>query len=67
MGLLKKRCFYEVTGIEYVDLIDDYSLCKNNSSCNEYGEGLICGKMLDNPNWNLTNFDTFGWSFMSTF
>ena len=25
---------------------------------------LICGKMIDNPNFGLTNFDTFGWSFL---
>lgn len=32
MGLLKKRCFYEDTGILY-ELIDDDAFCKDNSSC----------------------------------
>lgn len=29
--------------------------------------GLICGKMMSNPNWGFMNFDTFGWSLLQVY
>lgn len=68
-GLLKKRCFYEETGIMYDKLIDDDPYCNDSDDCSKYFDqadpkSLICGKMDENPNWGITNFDTFGWSFL---
>ena len=36
-------------------------LCIDNANCPDY---YICGKMIDNPNYNVTNFDTIGWSLL---
>jgi hypothetical protein len=50
MGSLKKRCFDPLTGIP--DSL--------NNVCGTCSEGLICGKMLKNPDDGVTSFDTIG-------
>lgn len=30
--------------------------------CDECETGFVCAKLNENPNSNLTSFDTFGWS-----
>lgn len=59
MGLLKRRCFEELTGIPHPDDI----VC-GNKKC---PEGFICGKMIENPNWGVTNFDNLSYSFLMVF
>jgi hypothetical protein len=63
MGLLKKRCFSASEGIE-ADETDDYPFCSTDSDC---ADNEVCGKMLKNPDWDITNFDTFGWSFLMVY
>ena len=31
------------------------------------GDNLICGKMIDNPNYGYSNFDSFGSAFFQVF
>ena len=66
-GTLKRRCFNQITGLmipqitfqdsSYNGVLCGYDECPN-SAIN------ICGKMFDNPNSNITNFDNFLWSFL---
>ena len=39
------------------------TLC-NNFQCEE---GALCARGIANPNYGLTNFDTFGWSLLMVF
>jgi hypothetical protein len=50
----------------------DFSYCSDNYDCAIYDtegyEGThICAKGLSNPNFGITNFDTFGWSILTVF
>lgn len=62
-GYLKNRCFDKITGImisqnfdsSYNGILCGYDICPDNS---------LCGKMLQNPNSNITNFDNFLWSIL---
>ena len=66
-GILKKRCFSYQTGLmisqnydtSYNGILCGYASCPTSD--------LICGKMMDNPNFNITNFDTFLWSLLMMF
>jgi hypothetical protein len=56
-GLLLKRCFGAETGLinfEKEEFCGNY-ICK---------PGMVCGKMLNNPNYGITNFDTILYSFL---
>lgn len=57
--MLKKRCFDPVTGIPFEEDI----VC-GNKDC---PDGFVCGKMLENPNWGVTNFDNILYSFLMVF
>ncbi len=58
-GILKNRCFLEETGYP---LIPD-TVC-GNKDC---PSGYICGKMIDNPNHGVTNFDNIAYAFLMVF
>ncbi|KAK4306528.1 hypothetical protein Pmani_021653, partial [Petrolisthes manimaculis] len=46
----------------------DSPLCGNSSGAGPCPPGYICMQGFgDNPNYGYTNFDTFGWSFLSAF
>ena len=59
-GILKKRCFKMESGIE---LLEKNNIC----GYNECPLGYICGKMIANPNWGITNFDTIFYSLQNVF
>jgi len=66
-GVLKKRCFDKTTGLMITQMYDNsYNgiLC-GYDSCPD--DKYICGKMMDNPNFNITNFDSFLWSLLMMF
>ena len=66
-GYLKKRCFFKETGL--LKTPDD-PLCEDDSFCEFEGfpkEAFICGKLMENPNWDLTSFDTFFYAFLVVF
>ena len=64
-GMLKKRCFHEKSGVS----IEQYILTQEIKLCGNYNckEGFICGKLLDNPNFGITNFDNIFSSFFQVF
>lgn len=69
MGLLKKKCFNSQTGVMAVDY-QTQPFCQSDSSCNKYNtaaEFYICGKMIDNPNSGVTNFDNFASAYLQVF
>lgn len=58
-GLLKKQCFTEAGGIPFKEAkLCGYADCP---------DGYICGKMLENPDYGVTNFDNILSSFMMVF
>ena len=63
-GVLKKRCFHEEKGIELIDnyIKKNIFFCIENTDCKK--KDYICGKLIENPNWGLTNFDTFIYAFL---
>jgi len=59
MGVLKKRCFLPETGVAHEDdIICGYKECPS---------GYICGKMLKNPDFDITGFDDIGISLLMVF
>lgn len=67
-GLLKKRCFTIDTGIQQYD--EEEGSTNNERFCNiddDCPTGVICGKMVKNPNFDITNFDTLQNSFLMVF
>ncbi|CAD8085427.1 unnamed protein product [Paramecium sonneborni] len=68
-GYLKRRCIGEVTGITWIS--DEILFCSDDSNCpfqnDASNEKFICGKQIANPQNNLVNFDTFGYSFLQVF
>ena len=63
-GVLKKRCILKNFGIEKFAEESNFrkiSFCHDETNCGNYS---ICGKIINNPNWGLTNFDTFLYSFL---
>jgi len=71
MGLMKKRCFSVDGGIPQTDYVNgddrvNYQiLCNTDSDCP--GDDWTCGKMIANPNWGITNFDTIPSAFLMVF
>ncbi|KAJ7322135.1 hypothetical protein JRQ81_018422 [Phrynocephalus forsythii] len=45
----------------------DFLLCSNNSDGGSCPLKYVCLKVGDNPDYNFTSFDTFGWAFLSLF
>lgn len=56
-GLLLKRCYYAETGLTNLGQDD---LC-GNLVCKP---DMVCGKLLNNPNYGMTSFDTILYSFL---
>ncbi|XP_042327829.1 sodium channel protein type 5 subunit alpha-like [Sceloporus undulatus] len=46
---------------------EDYLLCSNSSDGGSCPLKYVCLKVGDNPDFNFTSFDTFGWAFLSLF
>ncbi|EGR32726.1 hypothetical protein IMG5_072540 [Ichthyophthirius multifiliis] len=59
-GMLKKRCFYADTGIP-----DNRDILCGGIDCPQ--EGQICGKLMQNPDYGVTNFDDILYSFLMVF
>jgi len=72
-GILKKRCFALETGIASIDPngdsdIADTIFCNTDNDCEDYGGELhICGKMIANPVYGITNFDNLPSSLLMVF
>jgi len=69
-GLLKKRCFALETGIVITDPseINEQMFCSSDSDCGMIsGVVSICGKMIANPEYGITNFDTVFSSLLMVF
>lgn len=68
-GLLKKRCFHSFTGVALQQPVDNIDvtikgvICGYESCPNDY----TCGRMIENPNFDLINFDTIFYSFLMIF
>ena len=71
-GLMKKRCFSLDMGVPQFDItISEANYQKYCNSDDDCGRGLsgqfICGKMIANPNYGITNFDNILYSFLMVF
>ncbi|CAK63561.1 unnamed protein product (macronuclear) [Paramecium tetraurelia] len=69
-GYLKRRCIGEMSGITWIS--DEILFCADDNNCpfpedTIYNENFICGKQIANPQNDLVNFDTFGYSFLQVF
>ncbi|XP_077555665.1 sodium voltage-gated channel paralytic isoform X7 [Haemaphysalis longicornis] len=83
MGVLTQKCVLippsNLSNAEYASFIEnetnwatnddgEYPLCGNSSGAKQCQEGYMCLQGIgDNPDYGYTNFDTFGWSFLSAF
>lgn len=83
MGVLTQKCVLippsNLSNAEYASFIEnetnwatnddgEYPLCGNSSGARQCQEGYMCLQGIgDNPDYGYTNFDTFGWSFLSAF
>ncbi|CAM9296026.1 unnamed protein product [Lampetra fluviatilis] len=82
MGNLKNKCVLWPDGnrtwdnetLAYLEDTNNYYksdnqpiLCGNSSGAGECPEGYLCFKIGDNPNFGFTNYDHFGWAFLSLF
>lgn len=68
--LLKLECFYYcfTVGNWFVDENGTPPLCGNSSGAGTCPDGYMCLQGYgDNPNYDYTSFDTFGWAFLSAF
>jgi len=61
-GLLKKRCVDKITGLIF-QVSSGGQLC-GNLVCDS---SQFCGKLLQNPNLGIMNFDTIFYSFLNVF
>ncbi|XP_047456223.1 sodium channel, voltage-gated, type I-like, alpha [Mugil cephalus] len=59
--LLNKENYY------YLKDKRDPLLCGNSSGAGQCPEGFICLRAGDNPDYNYTSFDSFGWAFLALF
>lgn len=71
-GVMKKRCFSVDEGIPLEDLLESMTnyekFCISDDDCGTRdGVEYICGKMIANPNFSVTNFDTIFYSFLMAF
>lgn len=65
---MKKRCFAIETGIVLKDPEEPYNgYEKYCSTTNDCPTDYICGRMIKNPNFGISNFDNIGYSFLMVF
>ena len=64
-GLLKNRCVNIETGVLYDDGSGDPYLCGGAQPCPS--EEYFCGKMNENPNYGVTNFDNLMYGVLVVF
>ena len=62
-GFLKKRCFQEISGIIFLESDNKLKYCGYVNCPNNY----LCGKLIANPNYGVTNFDNILYSFLMVF
>lgn len=62
-GLLKRRCFMPESGRPYLDQNGNQMLC-GYSDC---PSGFTCGKMIANPDFDVSNFDNIASSLIVVF
>jgi len=62
-GLLKRRCINIKTGIK-LDWEDGFYFCGGENDC---PEDYFCGKINENPNFGVTNFDNLMYSLLVVF
>nr|XP_054933091.1 sodium channel protein para-like isoform X3 [Dermacentor andersoni] len=83
MGVLTQKCVLippaNLSDAEYASFIDNetnwatdddgmHPLCGNSSGAKQCQEGYMCIQGIgENPDYGYTNFDTFGWAFLSAF
>ncbi|XP_042144936.1 sodium channel protein para [Ixodes scapularis] len=83
MGVLTQKCVIippaNLSDAEYASFIgnetnwamdDDgmHPLCGNSTGAKQCQEGYMCMQGIgENPDYGYTNFDTFGWAFLSAF
>jgi hypothetical protein len=60
-GMLKQRCVHTATGVAYPD---PDLICGGEVVC---PEDYFCGKMNENPNYEVTNFDNIFWALLVVF
>lgn len=65
-GVLKKRCFNAETG-HLLDPTADASVVGVLCGYEECPTDYICGKIINNPGYNVTNFDNIFWSLLMIF
>ena len=61
-GVLKRRCIDIDTGARHLEDL----MCAPDGGQN-CPEGYFCGKMRENPNFGVTNFDNLFFSFITVF
>ncbi|XP_071442957.1 sodium channel protein para-like [Hetaerina americana] len=69
-GNLTHENWYTFVGnsTNWYELNGDYALCGNSSGAGTCPPGYTCLQGYGgNPNYGYTNFDTFGWAFLSAF
>ena len=64
-GILKRRCFESSTGL----ILQGSDPSTIGVLCGDYEcpGNYICGKLIQNPNYNITNFDNILWSLAMIF
>ena len=65
-GVLKKRCFNAETG-HLLDPTADPSVVGVFCGYEDCPADYICGKIINNPGYNVTNFDNIFWSLFMIF
>nr|WQE97497.1 voltage-gated sodium channel [Varroa destructor] len=83
MGVLTQKCVQQppagLSPPEWYDFVHnethwfkdsngDFPLCGNGTGAKQCSADYICMQGIgENPNYGFTNFDTFGWAFLSAF
>ena len=67
-GVLKRRCFVNNFGIEKFKILnqneEETYYCQSTADCDKLS---MCGKMFNNPNWDITSFDSFMYAFLQVY
>jgi len=66
--VLKRRCIYYEYGLLYLPTIPTGTntgrLCGGDGDCTFLDKKMFCAKIIENPQYNTVNFDTFPYSFL---